>query len=324
MPTINILAVMLVMSVEYFLYGLYTTLFILSIWILRHVPPTKNMSPASSKTNQLHLTSLVVIFILTTFAVILHSVLNGQLILQQGASRESSFPRLISNLTIATLLICLITRSSNQICVFGFIISPQELSGLSHVLNLGQKKKGGSGSVYHFCVKPCLPQRDKLKSHQGNIFEVVFFMINLVNNIVITSLNAQRIWKIDKGAKSRPGLKSSSNYFRKVIRIIVQSGILYTVTHVVVLIVIASQSQLFLAKPTKSPSSLSPIAQQATSKWIIQPNPSRPSTIAESWEAKMRKKLSLKLSSSTSTVTTTATSTVTVSLALVVFSTFLP
>ncbi|THU79820.1 hypothetical protein K435DRAFT_810398 [Dendrothele bispora CBS 962.96] len=105
--TEDVLSITLVMSIEYFFYGLYTVLFVLSIWVIQHVHAKRNTT-TTSKTNQLHFTSMVVIFILTTSAIVLHSALNGQLILQNhfqdGAFGASSTPKLINSLGLLDYL----------------------------------------------------------------------------------------------------------------------------------------------------------------------------------------------------------------------------
>ncbi|THU83042.1 hypothetical protein K435DRAFT_436158 [Dendrothele bispora CBS 962.96] len=236
----DILFMVLVMSIQYFLYGLYTILFVLSIWVLQQSSATTK-SKASVKANRLHFTSMIAIFIFTTSTIILHSILNGQLILlnqfQGNTFKKKSLPRVINNLHVATLMVFLTTNLITDLliiyrmyCIWdkkrNVVLVPLVISVLSHVCGL-------------IATPLITPNQGNLEFLRiQDISLSAFIIINLVNNLVVTFLNVKRIWKINKAAKGISSLISNVRYYTRVITIIIESGILYAVTHIMLLIAV--------------------------------------------------------------------------------------
>ncbi|THU82674.1 hypothetical protein K435DRAFT_872086 [Dendrothele bispora CBS 962.96] len=273
--TEDVLSITLVMSIEYFFYGLYTVLFVLSIWVIQHVHAKRNTT-TTSKTNQLHLTSMIVIFILTTSAIVLHSALNGQLILQNhfqdGAFGASSTPKLINSLGIIGHMsdhkVGVSPRTKIQISFYSSFVTdcliiyrmyliwgrrgrivavPLVISVLNHVL--------GFIMTFSALHKPI--------AHQ-DVLELTFFIIDLLNNVVITFLNAGRIWKINRNARSIMELRSNINYHRTAMKIIIESGILYAVILVILVITVIGHKPAVSSSILLIPMFLPPLASVPT------------------------------------------------------------
>ncbi|THV07158.1 hypothetical protein K435DRAFT_788920 [Dendrothele bispora CBS 962.96] len=88
---------------------------------------------------------------------------------------------------------------------------------------------------------PRLGQDDA--EHVRVIFETAFVGVNMITNILITSCNAGRIWIITRRVKAvlRPSVQKK---YYNVVAIILESGILYTLFHIILMISIVTVNNI--------------------------------------------------------------------------------
>ncbi|KAF5367061.1 hypothetical protein D9758_003885 [Tetrapyrgos nigripes] len=157
--------------------------------------------------NQLHIVSMIIIFLLTTVVIVLHSVLNVHLILFnefqffkfEGVNEDAQFGYNAWNSTITKIYrMYLIWERQKKVALVPFIIT-----SANHV------------------SKSDRTERSNLKS----IFNPIVFAINLLVILIVTSFNAGKIYKIHREVKTVLGSKSMQGMYNNVMAVMVGMGL---------------------------------------------------------------------------------------------------
>ncbi|THU84967.1 hypothetical protein K435DRAFT_970943 [Dendrothele bispora CBS 962.96] len=83
------------------------------------------------------------------------------------------------------------------------------------------------------------------------IFDSIFFVGNLLNNSLVTSLNARKIWEINQDAEAilRDRSVVMKRTYNHAMTVIIESGLIYTITHIVLLITVLKVSSVSTVVP---------------------------------------------------------------------------
>ncbi|KAK7453503.1 hypothetical protein VKT23_011780 [Stygiomarasmius scandens] len=232
--TRGIIAILFILGTEYLVHGMYTIVFLLSLIVLCRRRAKKQAN------NSVHLVSMVILFVLTTSVVILHSVqIVHIVILNNLNTNDVQFhdqDAVEQNLGLIVFILCLLVNFSSDLII------------IYRMYLIWEKKKriiaaplivSFANHVFGFCaVIITVPNLGQLETtRMKNKFEIIFFLVNLLMNLVVTFLNAWRIWNITSKVN---GLRDSkmSGRISNAIAIIIESGLVYALALIILLITV--------------------------------------------------------------------------------------
>ncbi|THV07161.1 hypothetical protein K435DRAFT_382293 [Dendrothele bispora CBS 962.96] len=111
------------------------------------------------------------------------------------------------------------------------VLPPLAMSCLNHAFGI-------------FSVVSTIPRIGQPETEKRRvIFESTFFALNMLTNLVITSLNAWRIWKITQQVETlvKPSVWKR---YHHVVAITLESGIAYTIAHIALIVVVVAVNNI--------------------------------------------------------------------------------
>ncbi|KAK7465010.1 hypothetical protein VKT23_006220 [Stygiomarasmius scandens] len=201
----SITSVMFILGTEYLLYGVYAVLFIFSLVVLRHRKAKKLPN------NGIHFLSMIILFLITTLTTIMHSIE----IAYSVSKLDSSSQPLGSDSDKAT------RHPSAELwrALIGSVIALSFTANfISDILIIyrmyliwGKRKKVVTIPLLASCCNHAfaiyataatVPKVDNIpeSSNQTNLFKLIIFGVNVAINLVVTLLNAGKIYMITRHA----------------------------------------------------------------------------------------------------------------------------
>ncbi|KAK7438176.1 hypothetical protein VKT23_018106 [Stygiomarasmius scandens] len=194
-----------ILATEYLVYGIYFVLFAFSLVVLQRRKAKKQAN------NSIHFFSMIALFVFTTCSEV-------HVIVAAGFS-FALLTNLISDLLIVYRMYLIWGKKKR------YTIVPLLISICNH----------GVAVLAVAFILPTLERAD-IPKEEGQA-EMVFYMINLSANIVVSLLNAGKIYSLTR--KAHLILKSSvRKFYCQAIAIILESGVIFVLVHIILLVTV--------------------------------------------------------------------------------------